>query len=106
MKIIFLDIDGVLNCEKTFQRHRGAIGIDPYLVAIFNRIIFATDAKIVLSSSWRYSKEGREEIRQQVIDFIDITPKMPKLGGAETMERGYEIKKWLEDNKHIKIVNP
>lgn len=55
MKIIFLDIDGVLNWRGTKDRVDGFIGFDPDLVAQFNRIIEAhPDAKIVISSSWRH----------------------------------------------------
>lgn len=103
MKIIFLDIDGVLNNSETATRCHGAIGIDPFLVAIFNRIIFATDAKIVISSSWRHSKDGLDEIRKKVMSFIGITPTLPLSGGAETMERGKEIQTWIERHPEIKI---
>lgn len=39
MRIVFLDIDGVLNCKSTRQRHKGFIGIDPVHVEILSRII-------------------------------------------------------------------
>ena len=93
-KIIFLDIDGVLNCKKTVARNRGVIGIDPYLVSIFNRIIFATDAEIVLSSTWRKSKSSRAEIRKRVMDFIDVTPAFYDKYAV----RGDEVKAWLKKN--------
>lgn len=95
MKVIFLDIDGVLNNKETMQRHRGFIGIDPYLVAIFNRIILATDAKIVLSSTWRLEKVFQDEVRKQVWDFIDITPRLPN------EKRGTEVKVWLDKHPEV-----
>lgn len=106
MKVIFLDIDGVLNCQATAQRHRGVIGIDPYLVAIFNRIIFATEASIVLSSTWRLAEQWRQEVRSQVMDFIDITPRHPKECGNDTDEpfcnrRGCEIEIWLKQHPEV-----
>lgn len=66
MKIIFLDIDGVLNHED-FYRERfekryddGAIEhpyseIDPKTVQRLNKIIEETGANIVISSTWRHS---------------------------------------------------
>ena len=53
MKIIFLDIDGVLNSTS---QQTPAIGNEflPRCVTELNRIIALTDAKIVLSSNWRY----------------------------------------------------
>ena len=95
LKIIFLDVDGVLNCKETINRYDGFIGIDPFLVAIFNRIIFATDAKIVLSSTWRLGKFSRDEVRQRVMDFIDVTPELKGV-------RGLEINTWLKDHPEVK----
>lgn len=53
MKVIFLDIDGVLNSTS---QQTPAIGNEflPRCVRELNRIIALTDAKIVLSSNWRY----------------------------------------------------
>lgn len=93
-KIIFLDIDGVLNSKDTIQRStRGVIGIDPYLVALLNRIVIPTGAEIVLSSSWRHSPAGREEVQKAIVHpIIDITP------SCCTGIRGVEIYKWIKDN--------
>ena len=54
MKVIFLDVDGVLNYDGTTDRIDGFIGFDPELINNFNKIIEAVpEAKIVISSSWR-----------------------------------------------------
>ena len=57
MKIIFLDIDGVLNghdwCEPAKSNR-----IRYQCIRELNRIIEATGAKIVLSSAWRYMIHG------------------------------------------------
>ena len=96
-KILFLDIDGVVNSEKTFQRHRGAIGIDPYMAFLVGKIQLDTDCDVVLSSSWRYgNKELLDEVRKQVVDFIDVTPDV-----EGNMVRGKEIQAWLD--KHPKV---
>ena len=102
MKILFLDIDGVVNCVTTFQRHRGAIGIDPEMAFRIGQIVIATGCEIVLSSTWRLFEPSREEVRKQVYPFIDVTPNMPKFGGAEMCERGYEIKDWLDRHPEVK----
>jgi hypothetical protein len=101
MKVLFLDIDGVVNCASTAQRHRGYIGIDPYMALLIDRIIQATGCKVVLSSSWRILPDGREEVRKQVCEFIDVTPSMPIIGGAEMGERGKEVKAWLEKHPEV-----
>ena len=99
MKILFLDIDGVVNCATTSQRHRGVIGIDPYMAILVDRIVQATGCEIVLSSTWRLWEDERQEVAKQVGVFIDVTPRMPVGGGAEMCERGYEIRAWLEANR-------
>jgi len=98
MKVLFLDIDGVCNCATTSQRHRGFIGIDPYMAFMIGQITLEVpDLKVVLSSSWRHSKDGLDEVRSQVVDFIDITPTGMYIDGEQTL-RGREIQEWL--NKH------
>lgn len=54
MKVIFLDIDGVLNCATT-EDHApgGAIGIERRCVKALRLIVEATGAKIVLTSTWK-----------------------------------------------------
>jgi hypothetical protein len=96
MKVLFLDIDGVVNCSKTTQQHRGMIGIDPYMALLVGRIVEATSCIIVLSSSWRHSEDGCEEVRRQVMPFADVTPDF-----HGTTSRGTEIKAWL--GKHPEV---
>ena len=62
MKVIFLDIDGVLNTSETFDKiykkhgftNMQEIEIDEYRLEYLKNIIDETDAKIVLSSSFRH----------------------------------------------------
>lgn len=49
MKVIFLDVDGVLNTSKT---NSNILDIDSFRLEYLKAIIDETDAKIVLSSSW------------------------------------------------------
>lgn len=52
-KVIFLDIDGVLNCVTTPDRIHYHYGIEPAKVDILREIVERTGAVVVLSSSWR-----------------------------------------------------
>ena len=65
MKIIFLDIDGVLNCQKSQSKCGGLIGIDDKKVKVLRKIVESTNAKIVLCSSWKsgweYNKDDQME---------------------------------------------
>src|SRR5262245_22677615 len=53
-RVLFLDVDGVLNHEAAFTTMKlGPAPIDPACVAQLDRVVEATGAKIVLSSAWR-----------------------------------------------------
>lgn len=101
MKVLFLDIDGVVNCKTTTQRHRGMIGIDPYLAFMVGKIQLDTDCKVVLSSSWRHWPEGVAEVERQVVKLLDKTPSLP--GGLTVADcgRGKEVKAWLDEHPEV-----
>lgn len=52
MKVLFLDIDGVLNAHDPHPN--GYCGLHPDKVARLDRIVAATGCRIVLASAWRY----------------------------------------------------
>lgn len=51
--IVFLDVDGVLNCMGTTDMIKDYIGIDDTRVTILKEIVDIMDARIVLISSWK-----------------------------------------------------
>jgi hypothetical protein len=81
MKIVFCDIDGVLNNPGCYSR-RSATGIPPDTdcVAALNRILLTTGARIVISSTWRFDGLPfcREEFAEWgIVDaIIDVTPEL------------------------------
>jgi len=101
-KINFLDFDGVLNTEhyqgllqyqgKPWQDEYGAF-FDPKAVKQLKRIIDATDADIVIESSWKYlgldAMKELWKVRNLPGTIIDITPSL--LG----KNKGVEIASWL-----------
>ena len=54
MKILFLDIDGVLNAHEPYDSVIGGNRIYHDKAMRLNRVLLTTDAKLVLSSAWRY----------------------------------------------------
>ncbi len=103
MKILFLDIDGVLN-GQAYVRNCGHFGliIDPRRMALLKEIIDATDAKIVLSTSWRehWSPVAArcDAIGQQLNRIfgeyrLEIYDKIPQMN----FKREQEIRAWLDD---------
>ena len=99
MKVLFLDIDGVVNCMTTKTRHHGLIGIDAPLAKTVRDIANAVpDLKIVLSSSWREFAYGRAHVDAKVLPCFDVTPVFNEADDV----RGYEIQAWLELNPGVK----
>lgn len=109
-KFIFLDIDGVLNSEQyyvekpeserikefnsKFRRHiaSGLANINPEAVSLLNTLINKTEAKIVISSSWRgdYALQSIFTLAGINSSIYGETPRL------ESRWRGMEINKWLE----------
>ena len=90
MKIVFLDIDGVLNSSFWNKNHqeemREGILIDKEKIVILATLIRKTDAKIILHSGWRnWFDDKLNPIRieaEYLVDFLknegllidDVTP--------------------------------
>jgi Swiss Army Knife RNA repair-like protein len=96
MKVIFLDIDGVLNCKKTRNPRKFPYVVDPKLLRRFKGLLERTGAKVVLSSTWRYDPAGLFSARHAGIPFMDVTPDMPK------RPRRDEVLAWLKQHPRVK----
>lgn len=107
MNVIMLDIDGVLNYFDCKARCGLYLGIEDDKVKLLKQIVDATDAKIVLSSTWRL---GYDNAGHRLADHVSYMEK--KLGryGLEIYDatphlgsrcRGKEINKWLEDHPEV-----
>ena len=108
MKVIFLDIDGVIVTAshladlhasgKRVADHNGLHRFDPRCVKNFVKILDATGAKIVLSSSWKmFGKDMFDrlwETRKMPGEIMDFTVNL--MGG-----RGHEIARWLRDHDNV-----
>lgn len=102
MKVIFLDIDGVLNSDEYIHKARklGFKGIEEEIdiekVELLKKAVEETGARVVLSSSWRLTNnlsKVRDLFARYGI-YLDITPFIDN-------KRGIEIKKWLQDNQGV-----
>lgn len=107
MKIIFLDIDGVLNVIPQGHDAFGGIFHSDF-VNNLKRIIDETDAKIVISSSWRHSGFQKMldmwEFRNLPGEVIGVTPDLYRFldfEGERTMVRGDEIQAVLNIHPEI-----
>lgn len=99
MKVLFLDVDGVLNNENSFRLAHTSMNVDGDCVLRLKRVIDATGAEIVLSSTWRLLREPARELRRWldwagVKPWVAVTPDLRRNSGR--VFRGTEIKAWLE----------
>lgn len=109
--IIFLDIDGVLNTEAHLRRQKQTGNISnrnwsPIACRHISLLCKQFDARIVVSSTWRYSHttdELREIFADNNIDpelVIGVTPDLMQEKQPQLFCRGDEIRLWLEENEY------
>lgn len=96
-RVLFLDVDGVLNSERWFaQEMRGnLLELDPAAVGMVQAIVHATGAEIVLSSTWRLVPDLRQQI-QAVLPHTERTPR-----GSAFDRRSQEIRAWLDAHPDV-----
>lgn len=96
MKILFLDIDGVVNKQDNFNPAftDSIYPIDSYCAFLVGRIQLQTGCEVVLSSSWRHHPEGVQNVSERVVRLLDKTPTSDKY-------RGDEIQMWLDKHPEV-----
>jgi len=120
VKILFLDMDGVLNSHAYMVKRKRADPnhelrpwdrndprcwaemVDPEAVMRLNQILDRAGAKVVISSSWRYAHHYT--VMQRILDIagftgevIDETP-----NELHAPARAHEISAWLQANPGTK----
>lgn len=112
MNIIFLDVDGVINnikdAEEQYERTRKPIiGFDwPFSKSSLNvlkKIVDETDAKIVVTSSWRRREEGRKILLAE-LDKYNLKEKV--IGWTPCLKafnREEEVIAYLKSNEYTNL---
>ena len=125
MKVLFLDIDGVLNSQNWFGyrlycsknniydrilnftdindeyiNHKLSM-IDDRAIVNLNRIIEETGCKVVLSSSWKSSRKSVNDLTQYILKIkgfkYELYGVTPRLWRDEFgTQRGEEIQMWMD----------
>ena len=101
MKILFLDIDGVLNSVRSsvafdgYPNFKNIDKMDKIAVNLIKKVCIKTGSVICLSSTWRHYVDLL--LFSKEIDLPIISKTSRKL----TATRGEEIAMWLRDNKDI-----
>lgn len=131
ISVIFLDVDGVLHplspkglpdgatLEELVARqdHEDAHAADPLYVAetlpsefkadrlaLLKRLVDATGAKIVLSSTWRETRSQTLAVNARLLDagiagIIGQTPQLPYKPASPMNRRGHEIMAWVTEHR-------
>lgn len=104
MKIIFLDVDGVLNSRDTEDSFKCFIGLDYSGVKLLREIVDSTGAEIVLVSTWKIGwHKDHKELQTDLADYLDKRLSeeglkiMDKTKGRVS-DRGEGIINWLSEH--------
>lgn len=112
MKVLFLDIDGVLNSaefmlNKRHIRRPTPHEIDAVTVPRLNSVIARTGAKICVSSTWRIGRDAmllEEILRSHGVrcDVVGTTPETFRMDNERGWSfRGNEIQMWLDRHPEV-----
>jgi hypothetical protein len=121
MKILFLDVDGVLNSNLWNDSHEVEISkgqlIDENAVELLAKIIKETEAKLVMHSGWRFWMDNHlKPINPQAeylirlfdkyeLEIFDITPDFStdkvRQKKKFSLVKAKEILAWLEQHDNI-----
>jgi len=114
MKVLFLDVDGVLNSYTLIHKvHTDKHAMDKELwreehvdklaVRRLNKILELTGASVVVSSTWRKIHslhELRVILQRRGFKYpervIDVTPELWRDDAGNRLYRGHEIQAWLD----------
>lgn len=122
MKVIFLDVDGVLNSKNWNTKHQEEIDagilIDRSKVELLSELIKKTKANIVLHSGWRFWFDSEiHPIRKESeiffgmlltenINIYDITPdhrtEEIKRTNKLSLVKAGEILQWLSEHDNVR----
>jgi hypothetical protein len=95
MKVIFLDIDGVLNCKEIPNPSKFLYIVDEKLLRRLERLLKQSGAKVVLSLSWRVDPVGVLAAKHFGIPFTDVCSDMP------SERRCIEMRAWLLEHPQV-----
>jgi len=105
MKILFLDVDGVLNNWPALKRN-GMTAIDAQCLQQLTHVVKNTGCKIVLSSSWRTC----DNLKRTILEHFDKVGIDKWIGETPDLfarvrfniPRAKEIQTWLENRTDVK----
>lgn len=111
-KIIFCDVDGVLNHSSWYVSEEYSklsqddeLDLDPNCIRRLNIMSEETNSKIVISSDWKIVEGWKSRLEKAGLqNIIDCTPVtlFGTYGSTYHFSRGEEIQMWLEWHPQFK----
>ncbi|SFM96894.1 HAD domain-containing protein [Methylobacterium pseudosasicola] len=97
--ILFLDVDGVLNCKRTFtERGEPLWRVDADKVGLLNEVAKRTGCRVVVSSTWRKGKDRGPEGCRAILRARGVRVPFARVWRTPNSRdgiRGGEIAEWL-----------
>ncbi|MBR6309360.1 MAG: hypothetical protein IKR39_12220 [Lachnospiraceae bacterium] len=118
-RVIFLDIDGVLNSRFWEDEHQVEISDGKYVdieaVKLFSQLVKETDATVILHSGWRFwfdetmnptrseAKYFADAMAREGVEIVGVTPDLTTEEIRRTRKfslvKADEILCWLQDHR-------
>lgn len=108
MRVIFLDIDGVLNSEEWDKyvqsftygaRFNSCYLLSQEMILRLQNVVFQTNAEIVLTSSWRTNERAMDALRRQLsLYHLSIRDSTVSYAYGNRVD---EVKLWLESHSNV-----
>lgn len=108
MRVIFLDIDGVLNSEEWDRyvqsftygaRFNSGYLLSQEMILRLQNVVFQTNAEIVLTSSWRANERAMDALRRQ-LSLYHLSIRDSTVSYAYG-NRADEVKLWIESHSNV-----
>jgi hydroxymethylpyrimidine pyrophosphatase-like HAD family hydrolase len=104
VKLLFLDVDGVLN-NKYLEWNEYNNGIDDKLLKYLKLVILKTGCKIVLSTTWRLNSKARRILLHSIKTRCDLNTDDIIIGQTcdarfLSKNRSYEIAQYLKTHQN------
>ena len=108
MRVIFLDIDGVLNSEEWDRyvqsftygaRLNSCYLLSQEMILRLQNVVFQTNAEIVLTSSWRTNERAMDALRRQ-LNLYHLSIRDTTVSYAYG-NRADEVKLWIKSHSNI-----
>eukprot|EP01083_Nonionella_stella_P174496 605085_1 len=104
VKLLFLDVDGVLNNKYLEWTHHNN-GLDDNLLAFLKIIVLKTNCKIVLSTTWRLHRKAKQILIHSIKTRLDLNTDDLIVGQTPDLRmcgknRSDEIENYLTSNTH------